>query len=103
MFFVSYPTALIYSNSPYIVVPMMRSIQLVGVYFQSTDKQGLLDPSRIDTVRFDSLTQSVSMCHNATRWISSLGSTELKWVHNRVCLEFDSQVSKLVRTHYYLL
>ena len=79
---------------------MMRSMQLKLVQI----KQGLLDLSHIDTVRFnsdDSLTQSV--CHFTTRWISSLGSTELKWVHNRVDPGFDSLVSSVGTSTHHLL
>lgn len=37
--------------------------------------------------------------YNNTIWISSLGSTELKWVHNRVGFGFDSLLGLMVRLH----
>mgnify|MGYP003146240995 CR=1 FL=1 len=91
MFFVSYPTTIIYSNSTYIVVPMMRSIQLKLIQI----KQGFFYSVVVP------FTQSV--CHNANRWISSLGSTELKWVHNRVDPGFDSLLEFVGASTHYLL
>jgi len=88
MFFVSFTTIIIYSNSTYIEVPMMRSIQL-------QIKQGFF--CRV----LDPFTQSV--CHFTTRWISSLGSTELKRVHNRVDPGFDSLLDSVGTSTHHLL
>ena len=95
MFFVSFTTIIIYSNSTYIEVPMMRSIQL---------KLKQIDPfiqSVYTTLRRVKWTIEPPL--NNTIRISSWGSTELKRVHNRVDPGFDSLVSSVGTSTHHLL
>jgi hypothetical protein len=99
MFFVSFTTIIIYSNSTYIEVPMMRSMQLKLIQI----KQGLLALIPSAMIPFLNLYTTLRRVKNNTIRISSRGSTELKRVHNRVDPGFDSLVSSVGTSTHHLL